>query len=87
MRYLVLVTVCFLLFTEYGLSEAVGKLTVDPNTPSAISTRSADAKSGSDARLKQRINYQIKQGRLHDIAADLSKITYITIYTDKKADD
>lgn len=87
MRYLVLVAVCFLLFTEYGLSEAVGKLTVDPNTPSAISTRSADAKSGSDARLKQRINYQIKQGRLHDIAADLSKITGVTISSGKSAGD
>ncbi|MCE5199611.1 MAG: hypothetical protein ABFD54_09740 [Armatimonadota bacterium] len=86
MRYPVLAVVCLLMIVKPSPSMAVGKVTVDPNTLSAKSAQPVDSE-GNDARLSQKVTYQVKQGRLHDIASDLSRITSVTISSGKNGSD
>ena len=87
MRYLVFVVVCLLMLVKSNPAAAVGKITVDPNTLSVNSAQAADSESDQDARLSQKVTYQVRQGRLHDIASDLSRITGVTISSGKNESD
>ena len=78
MRRLILIMLMLsqLLFITTG-ANAVGKITVDPNTPVAI--KSSDRSTvESDARLAQKVTYEAKRKPVSAILDDLSESTGIT---------
>lgn len=86
-RYLILAAICLLMLVKPDPSSAYGKVEVDPNTPTAISSQPVDTKSGPDDRLSKKVTYQVKQGRLQDIASELSRITGVAIASGKNNSD
>lgn len=87
MRRMVFAAVCLLALFQSGASAAVGKTTVDPNTATTNVVQTPDKGLDSDARLKQKVTYQVKQGRLHTVASDLSRITEVRIFSGTNNND
>jgi len=84
-RRMLLITAALLLMATTGRVYAAGRTTVDPNTikkpgqavPAAV----------KDKRLDQKIEYDAGNARLHKVIDDLAKMSGVTIYCGKDADD
>ena len=67
-----------MLFLASTCALALGKITVDPNTPEAKAKIAANV-SNADLRLAQKITYHVSHRSVVNILADLSKMTGIKL--------